>query len=300
MIRFLGRTLAFPADAEALRSRLEDWWHFPEAAEAASSEWRVQVEPGGDRVPETVRAARFEDAQLGLRYRVESATSFWLLDGDCGVRGLVGSKGATITLYGEPFAGWIALRWALGEAFSASGLICLHAAAIARRDRVIALLGPSGTGKSTTLVRALAAGWRPIAEDLAWLDPSSLRLFGTDRRLRLLPDSAELLAELRPDVELAPRGGIKLEVPFEHLGGRVSGRRLSEIALLRRRPGAPSEWRPLSAAEGVMALYQATGVPYTEANRRFLATALGELVARVRPRVLQLGDTELPLGEESC
>ena len=50
------------------------------------------------------------------------------------------------------------------------GLVCLHASAIAIGDEVIALVGPAGSGKSTTAAAFSNRGYSVLAEDVVTLD----------------------------------------------------------------------------------------------------------------------------------
>lgn len=50
------------------------------------------------------------------------------------------------------------------------GVVCLHASAIAIGDEAIALLGPAGSGKSTTAAAFAERGYRVLAEDVVTLD----------------------------------------------------------------------------------------------------------------------------------
>jgi len=57
------------------------------------------------------------------------------------------------------------------------GVVCLHASAVAIGDQAIALLGPAGSGKSTTAAAFSDRGYNILAEDVVTLD---------DRRDRFL------------------------------------------------------------------------------------------------------------------
>jgi hypothetical protein len=50
------------------------------------------------------------------------------------------------------------------------GVVCLHASAIAVGDKAIALLGPAGSGKSTTAAAFSERGYNILAEDVVTLD----------------------------------------------------------------------------------------------------------------------------------
>ena len=65
----------------------------------------------------------------------------------------------------------------LGFVMLLRGIVCLHASAVAIGDEAIALLGPAGSGKSTTAAAFAERGYRVLAEDVVTLD---------DRRDRFL------------------------------------------------------------------------------------------------------------------
>ena len=50
------------------------------------------------------------------------------------------------------------------------GVVCLHASAVAIGDEAIALLGPAGSGKSTTAAAFAERGYSILAEDVVTLD----------------------------------------------------------------------------------------------------------------------------------
>ncbi|HEX7051157.1 MAG TPA: ATP-binding protein [Longimicrobiales bacterium] len=99
-----------------------------------------------------------------------------------------------------------------------------RAVAAARLDGAIAFLGPSGTGKSTTLLRLARAGWTPLAEDLSWVEPHTLTLYGWDRGVRLWPGTLEaFLPELLgAGWTTGPDG--KLFLGYDALARRNAGR----------------------------------------------------------------------------
>jgi len=58
----------------------------------------------------------------------------------------------------------------LGFVMLLRGIVCLHASAIAIGDKAIALLGPAGSGKSTTAAAFAERGYSVLAEDVVTLD----------------------------------------------------------------------------------------------------------------------------------
>src|SRR5690348_955589 len=58
----------------------------------------------------------------------------------------------------------------LGFVMLLRGIVCLHASAIAIEDKAIALIGPAGSGKSTTAAAFAERGYSVLAEDVVTLD----------------------------------------------------------------------------------------------------------------------------------
>jgi hypothetical protein len=75
------------------------------------------------------------------------------------------------------------------------GLTCLHAAVVALEDEVIALVGGSGAGKSTTALALVQHGGSLVADDVAVLAAHSGRITvaAGSPHLRMRPDSARWL-----------------------------------------------------------------------------------------------------------
>src|SRR5262249_3405818 len=164
-----------------------------------------------------------------------------------GVQGRFVTNGAQLAIVGAPFAAWSALQEALHEVLAVSGVLRLHAAVVQVDTATLALLGPSGRGKSTTLVRAAAMGWRPVSEDAVFLDLASLTVVGADER-----DHVRLRV---------PGHDGRLEIGFAELGGRVPSASLTHLVhLVRGRTSVP-RWSELSRADAVMALHEAMGMP---------------------------------------
>lgn len=184
----------------------------------------------------------------------------------------------------------------LSEGLRVAGLLPLHAAGVVRGGRVLLLLGSSGTGKTTTLVRALQAGWQPVAEDFLLLEAESATAYGMDRGLRLWPDSLELLRESHPRAGGEWQQG-KCFVPYRSLGLRPRTGRLTTLALLRRTPGQPSGWADASPREAAVTLWRATGLPLSRLGQQRVAQAVQGLVPQLRCRFLDLGQGPPPLGE---
>jgi hypothetical protein len=109
----------------------------------------------------------------------------------------------------------------------------LHAAAVARDDRVALLVGESGAGKSTLAYLARCAGFDVLAEDHAWvqLDPE-LRIWGGARRIRLGDDAARHFPEVASVTETSTAGGKTKRVVS--LAPRTSAASTPVVCLLSR------------------------------------------------------------------
>jgi hypothetical protein len=182
-----------------------------------------------------------------------------------------------------------AVLLALCEAVRASGLMPLHAAVATRGAQAVAFLAPSGTGKSTTLVRAIRAGWTPVAEDFAWLDPETLAVYGWDRGIRLWSEGLALVGGADGERWRAGADG-KLFADYGSLGMHaVRYATLTRLALLTRDGERPSRREPLAPREAVRALWEATGVPLAPRVRAWTARQLPRLLAGLRVERLRLG-----------
>jgi hypothetical protein len=116
------------------------------------------------------------------------------------------------------------------------GVVCLHASAVAIGDKAIALLGPAGSGKSTTAAAFAERGYSVLAEDVVTLDdrgdhflvrpgypcirlwpPSVKALYGSETHLpKLTPNWDKCYLELSDNFQREP---LRLAAIY-HLGER--------------------------------------------------------------------------------
>ncbi len=229
----------------------------------------------------------------------------WLGSASEGVQLDLGPTGADLVAWGgavptgEP--GFGPLLIALHEAVRFSGLLPLHCAAAVPPGATGAtvFLGPGGIGKSTTLLDAVRAGWTPVCEDFAWLDPEERQLYAWDGDVRLLPDALERLGPLVSH-EPPYDAGAKRLVSYDELERRFGARRrtsapLQQLVWLQRASG-PSRWAPLPRVAAVPPLWDAIGLPLTPPGRRQLATQIAELVDTVDLGTLLLGTSPPPFA----
>jgi hypothetical protein len=238
----------------------------------------------------------------GRTLRFRAAGNIWVVgDARAGLQARFEDGAARVDVWGfqegeEPAELYLGLAVVLTEALRLSGLLPLHAAVAARGDAAVAWLGTSGTGKSLTLLFAQRAGWRAVAEDLCWLEPEGLGVYGWDRGIRVWPDALERFFPELSDAAAMPDG--KRRISYRRLGDdRPRSGTLSAIALLGPPVAGPSRWEPARAREVVRALWEATGVPLLARSRDAAAKCVAELVRALPAARLVRGDTDLPLGD---
>ena len=294
----LGRRLTVSDASESLIEWLEDHWHFPEHAGKLESDWTFWLEFAPDPEPPKLReqAKPLEGAMNALEVAWTDDGAVWLLEASGGVRLTLDQENRKVRLswYGM-LEHTDALYQGLCEALRSSGLVPLHASVAVRAGRATAFLGPSGTGKTTTLLRAIAAGWQPLCEDFGWLEPHSQTLYSWDRKLHLLPDTLQVLERLFPQVQADNFDGRKHPVDFSSLAQRAWSSPLHTLAVLERDPAQVSAWHATTLLETLVSFYGSTGLPLFKALRQPFSDLSGELLKRLEGQKLVLGSGELPL-----
>jgi hypothetical protein len=231
----------------------------------------------------------------GIGYRPVARDAFWVFERSAptsAVRVELSSTGAQLHLAGAPFAGFGALDAALAEALASTGMARLHAAVVTCGTRTLALLGPSGRGKSTTALRAALAGWRIVTEDDCFLDTQSLTVHGAGHEVRLRLDAADRLADSLPFAKTGAPIGDRHPVRFDDVGGRADAAVLTHLVHLTRRRGPVPAWSSMTKAEAVMALLESSGIALTERVQQLHASWFATLVSRLTNMRLDPGPAE--------
>ena len=227
------------------------------------------------------------DARRWSTTESNSGVQFWLGEFNAGIDVWQSHAGANIR---------IPLHVAMCEAVRATGLAPLHAAVVAREQHVIGFAGSAGTGKSTTVLTAMAAGWQPLSEDFAWLDPANGRVYGWDRGIHLTKAGADRFRPQWKSEGWHTDFNGKLFRTFEDLGASTAGSRvLTGLTLLQRDDSQASRWEHLSNHDAVRMLFESAGVPLCTESRDHFAAQVGSLMNRLELRRLILGRTPLPL-----
>ncbi len=152
----------------------------------------------------------------------------------------------------------------LGQVFSCllaqRRLTCLHAAVVEVGQRVLALVGPAGAGKSTTALALLQRGAELLSDDVAVVQERGNRFSVSvgAPRVRLRPDAARSL--VGPLATLEPVWAHQLDIPEKRYlraassnGAGAVDHALDAVFLLSPREGASVEPRldSLGAAEAL-------------------------------------------------
>ncbi|MEM7736998.1 MAG: hypothetical protein AAF267_14540 [Deinococcota bacterium] len=185
----------------------------------------------------------------------------------------------------------------LQEAVRAAGVFPIHSAcAHSPTGDTVMFLGASGTGKTTTLVRALQVGWSPVSEDVVWLEANTLRTYSLEKGLRVFEES---LPQLDSELAACDWGDLvmgKALLPYEfltdHYGHRQrQGTALTHVVqLVRCHNVMASAWQPLSKRQMAIALWQGLGMPLTPRLRNQLAKLVPSCLEAVQGWQLTLGD----------
>lgn len=160
------------------------------------------------------------------------------------------------------------------------GFLPLHAASVQVGEAAVALAGPGRHGKTTLAAALMAAGHRPLSEDVTCcsLEPTPAVLPGP-ALLRVRADAFEHL-ELPPvRITLDDGDRIHLEIP-EAERGDCAPVPLAAIVLLRPGDGPP-EIRAASPQRVVQDLWALSTKLPTDEDRARCFTGLTELVDRV-------------------
>ncbi len=180
----------------------------------------------------------------------------------------------------------------LGILLRLRGDICLHAGAVMIADRCIALLGPTGCGKSTAVAAFAKRGYPVLSDDILLIKEDGGAFWGQPAYpfIRLWSDSVASLFGTPDALPTTVMTGNKhlLDLAAHGFHFQQSPLRLGAIYLLSERidnPGAPVV-EPVSNSDGLMALVTNTFAAHLlEKKTRAIEFAfLSKLIASVPVR----------------
>lgn len=213
-------------------------WRGPRAATLVEFVFGLGGAPAGPPSTITLRLTEREPARLRLER-----------DGDLIVE--TAREGLVATMLADAASEHLAER-------SRGGML-LHAAALSRDGQGILIAGATGTGKSTTALWLLRAGFEYLTDDLVFIPQDSRQVEGFGRPLKVR-DAA--WAALAPCLDGWPRAGRVIQGPQSHLVRPAAGAEnrcppTVEVALLlfgRYDPAGDGRPRRLSGGEAVLPL----------------------------------------------
>lgn len=159
---------------------------------------------------------------------------------------------------GADDVGWMVQGWAVTLAMLQRGMLSLHASTVRIGDRVVAIAGTRGAGKSTTAMGLRARGHTLLCDDVtlvefrdggAWTTPYS-------RNVHLLEDAA---AAVGVDFDsLAPLGRGRVKAAFRAEAPAADTRRIDSILVLSPSDVPSVTTRHLGGANRMAALLEHT------------------------------------------
>lgn len=175
------------------------------------------------------------------------------------------------------------------------GAVCLHASAVAVRDRAIALVGSGGAGKSTTAAAFARLGYAVVSDDVVALADEGDRFLVQPGYLRvnLWPDSVRALFGSEDALPRITPTWDKRFLPLDESGFRFERKALPLGAIYvlgKREAGTASpSVVTVGGSEAFVALTANTYINYLldEDMRRRDFDFLGRLLARVPVRYVR-------------
>ena len=262
------------------------------------SDWPIDI-AFGTRAPWSLRPPYLElqtslldDASISWRRHGERWWSS--CEADSGLELRIFKDRARIRVWADDVmrSSTLSLHVAICEALRARGLVPLHAAVCVRDGHATAIVGRSGIGKSTTLLSAIEAGWLPLAEDCAWLDPQTHRVhaWAGERGLRLTCEGLHRIATRWQLAGWRRQHDGKFFLGFDRLGpARPLSADLTRVLVLDRDSSRSSGLAALDPRDATRALWESAGVPLCRASRGMFAVQAPLLLSRIQWARLILG-----------
>lgn len=233
--------------------------------------------------PENMKQVRYPDAEV---YSAQTSEGLFLR---CRASLLqVSFTEKQVRFSGESSGLRLNLMLALSELLRLQGFMPLHSSAVHFEGGAVVLLGPSGTGKTTTLLQAARSKVSALSEDWAWTGPD-LTFYPWDSGLHLLPDTVERFADVLPESRTwIPRGNRHKwrfdATDLQWFQPQVCP--LKQFWVLRRH--SETSLGAVPRLDLVRALWEASGMPLTREATRMAQQGINRLLS-VPAQMLHLG-----------
>ncbi|GEM44748.1 hypothetical protein [Deinococcus cellulosilyticus] len=180
------------------------------------------------------------------------------------------------------------LMLAISELLRLQGFMPLHSSAVYLDGGAVVMLGPSGTGKTTTLLQAARSQVPALSEDWSWIG-QDLTLYPWDSGLHLLPDTVERFEDVLPETRTWIPRGTRHKWRFE-VGDlqwfQPQSCPLKQFWMLKRH--TESALVAVPRLEFVRTLWEASGMPLTREASLLAQQGINRLL-KVPARMLHLG-----------
>jgi hypothetical protein len=147
---------------------------------------------------------------------------------------------------------------------------CFHAAAVARGDRCVLLVGETGSGKTTSALALCALGWRLLGDDVVPIDLRDARAHPVPRRSAIREDRAGFT--LRPFLE-EHESGADHGLIRANLFATDRWHSITDVVFLGQ-VGARPRLNPIAGVSGLIRLSRAAfAIPGRRSPARLLSLA---------------------------
>ncbi|GAA6136480.1 hypothetical protein NBRC116583_02270 [Arenicella sp. 4NH20-0111] len=140
----------------------------------------------------------------------------------------------------------------------ASGVHCVHAAAVAKNGRAMVIPANSGAGKSSFTTWLVSQGFDYLSDELVLID-DSYQLTGLSRPIQIKKSGVDAINGLVTSKESFLRGDFASALAISGLGGAVCEPRPQKLSLMvfpHYVSGADFSFKALSSAEAGMAIME--------------------------------------------
>lgn len=168
------------------------------------------------------------------------------------------------------------------------GWIPLHAACVAKDGQAVAIIGPSGVGKSSATLRLAQSGYTIVAEDRSFWHPASGCIAGLDSSLRAFEDSLLMFAPQLLDKAKAhnyPKDGKgKYIFPLSEIAAQSSESHYLQQVLVLNPHTSDAATSTFSGLLLAKTAWETSGVPLAHTARQRVQAGIQQLLPLIDRR----------------